>query len=210
MNGMNKTSMNGKSTNDEYYTRYEDVDAMLSTLNLNGLKVYCPCDGEESQFVRWLKEHNIEYRNTADNYWLHEDLYEWADIIITNPPFRGESKWIRWLLDSGRTFCLVCPSMAVSIAHDFFKNFWDGPVFHIGMLTKFMNPEGKLCSVKCTWALNFKDPNDIKGTKNPSVKMSPQTREEVRILREKAKLEDFSKRPNGQKSSYLFDYRQET
>ena len=44
---------------DEYYTRYEDIDAELRhyTRYLKGKKVFMPCDGPQSMFVKWFKDH---------------------------------------------------------------------------------------------------------------------------------------------------------
>lgn len=44
---------------DEFYTRYADVDAELSHYmpDLKGCRVYCGADGPESMFVRWMLDH---------------------------------------------------------------------------------------------------------------------------------------------------------
>lgn len=44
---------------DEFYTKYADVDAELSHYmpDLKGCRVYCGADGPESMFVRWMLDH---------------------------------------------------------------------------------------------------------------------------------------------------------
>lgn len=44
---------------DEFYTKYADVDAELSHYmpDLKGRRVYCGADGPESMFVRWMLDH---------------------------------------------------------------------------------------------------------------------------------------------------------
>ena len=44
---------------DEFYTKYADVDAELSYYmpDLKGCRVYCGADGPESMFVRWMLDH---------------------------------------------------------------------------------------------------------------------------------------------------------
>ena len=43
--------------NDEYYTRYEDIDKQFRQFDFTGLHIYCPCDDyRKSQFVKWFKD----------------------------------------------------------------------------------------------------------------------------------------------------------
>lgn len=81
---------------DEFYTTYEHVaiifEYYLKDVDFKGKSIYCFCDGEESSFVRYLKDHkdDIGYSEliyTDDDYNNHVDLFEKADYLITNPPF---------------------------------------------------------------------------------------------------------------------------
>lgn len=50
--------------NDEFYTRYEDIEAEVQHYkeHLRGQIVYCPCDDyRESNFVKFFKDHFEEY-----------------------------------------------------------------------------------------------------------------------------------------------------
>lgn len=85
-----------KNKNDEYYTLRETVEYVFEkVIGYDFLKnkiIYCPCDGEESEFVKYLKEkkYEINYKDfwyTSDDYNTHIDLIQQADLVITNPPF---------------------------------------------------------------------------------------------------------------------------
>ena len=90
-----------KNRNDEYYTKIEEVEEIFEkVIGYDFLKdkiIYCPCDGEQSEFVKYLKEKKdeINYKDfwyTSDDFNTHIDLIQKADLVITNPPF---SKVIR-------------------------------------------------------------------------------------------------------------------
>lgn len=49
-----------KNARDEFYTQYEDIENELKHYDLKGLKVYCNCDTEESNFVKYFENNNIE------------------------------------------------------------------------------------------------------------------------------------------------------
>ena len=52
-----------KAKNDEFYTRYEDIEKELIHYKdqLQGKIVYCPCDTPESNFVKFFTDHFQEY-----------------------------------------------------------------------------------------------------------------------------------------------------
>jgi len=97
---------------DEYYTTMEEVEyiftQIIDTQQLKDKIIYSPCDSDSSAFTIWLYEHKEEYKlkefiHTSDDFNTHEDIFEKADIIITNPPF---SKIVRELLPMiNRTNC---------------------------------------------------------------------------------------------------------
>lgn len=78
-----------KNKNDEYYTYYEDVVKGLAPYKeyLKGKRVLCPCDTENSNFVKYLREFGcyvITYHKTNGTEWYKPSDY---DVCITNPPF---------------------------------------------------------------------------------------------------------------------------
>lgn len=85
-----------KNKNDEYYTPKETVEFIFEKLIgyefIKDKIIYCPCDGEQSEFVKYLKENKdkLNYKDfwyTSDDFNTHIDLIKNADIVITNPPF---------------------------------------------------------------------------------------------------------------------------
>lgn len=78
-----------KTKNDEYYTYYDDVVKGLEPYKdyLKGKRVLCPCDTEESNFVKYLTELSCEvinYHKTNGDTWYKPSDY---DVCVTNPPF---------------------------------------------------------------------------------------------------------------------------
>jgi len=85
-----------RNKNDEFYTLYENVadifENYLNNYDFTDKIIYLPCDGEQSNFVKYLKENKLrlKYKEliyTSDDFNTHKDLFDKADIIITNPPF---------------------------------------------------------------------------------------------------------------------------
>ena len=97
--------------NDEFYTRKEDVEAALSKVDLSDKKVYCPCDSEESEFVKYFQQPGKckELRYNSDDFRNHPDDWEWADVIVTNPPFSLQTEFGRWVKRFDKRYVLVSP-----------------------------------------------------------------------------------------------------
>jgi len=96
MSKLNKNYLNRFRRYDEYYTRYENVEDIFNRYIPEGTFkdkiIYSPCDNEESAFVKYITSHKDqlqykEYIYTSDDYNTHLDIFNYADIIITNPPF---------------------------------------------------------------------------------------------------------------------------
>lgn len=90
---LSKTHHKAGNKYDEYYTTYEEVEWIFNNLTIpvKDKIIYCFCDNEESAFVKYLKNHTeLGYKEliyTWDDYNTHLDLFDKADIYITNPPF---------------------------------------------------------------------------------------------------------------------------
>ena len=91
-----------KAKNDEFYTRYEDIEKEIQHYNLNGMRVYCPCDDWRwSNFVKYFKDNfeklGITYL-VATNYDIGEGAWKYtyngvketADRLEGNGDFRSE------------------------------------------------------------------------------------------------------------------------
>ena len=90
------------SKKDEFYTLYEDVKFELDHYigQFKDKVIYCPCDTEESAFVKYFLELEAKglikeviytsFNNGVGTDFLSDsaiDGYKHSDIIITNPPF---------------------------------------------------------------------------------------------------------------------------
>lgn len=91
----NKLSAAIQKRDDEYYTHYGTVEWIVNEFLKDRLEdkiIYCNCDSEQSNFVKYFKAHKeeLKYKDlwfTSDDYRNHYDLMQKCDIIITNPPF---------------------------------------------------------------------------------------------------------------------------
>lgn len=68
-----------KAKNDEFYTRWDDVDRELSSYPVGafrGKRVYCPCDNDSSAFVQWFRGnfHKLGLRSLTWTYWLSGEM----------------------------------------------------------------------------------------------------------------------------------------
>lgn len=88
------------SKKDEFYTLYTDVKFELDHYldQFKGKTIYCPCDTEDSAFVKYFSElkakgliGDLVYTSLQDGVdFLSEaaiEIYKRADIVVTNPPF---------------------------------------------------------------------------------------------------------------------------
>lgn len=119
---------------DDFFTTYEHVKIVfeyyLKDVDFSEKSIYCFCDGEESSFVKYLKDHkdDIGYSEliyTDDDYNNHVDLFEKADYIITNPPFSKITKDIKKYI-IGKKFFLFGSFMNIE---SYYRHFIDIPGF---------------------------------------------------------------------------------
>jgi hypothetical protein len=97
-----------QAKNDEFYTRYEDIDAELSHYSVEYFRdkvIYCPCDigidgldVPKSNFIKYFEnnkerlgykklihtslQEGFDYRSE-----YCQKLFKEADVVVTNPPF---------------------------------------------------------------------------------------------------------------------------
>lgn len=136
---------------DEFYTRYEDVEKECSQFDFSEKKVYSPCDGPESAFVKYFEQPGKckEFRHTSDDFRTHDDLFAWADVIVTNPPFSLKYEFFERIGE--KDFLIVLPILTgrgIKQEVDG-KLFWDR-----NRITRFSNTEK---TVNCGWATNLID-----------------------------------------------------
>lgn len=142
-----------KHPSDEYYTSYSDIEAEV--LHYTGFfknKIaYCNCDDEGSLFTRFFVENfqelglkklvttgisglytefdgNTTYATTIDGDFRSNEcqaVLDWADVVVTNPPFSHFSEYIANVANQGKDFLVIGPKSAVSYSKVF-------PMFHDG------------------------------------------------------------------------------
>lgn len=111
-------------TFNEFYTTAEQCDIIFSDMipimhkenDYKPLKVCCPCDGEQSEIVKYFKLHcsdwDIDYFNDLDfNSEEARGRMLKADVIITNPPFRMKEwrPFVEWLIANNKKFFIWGP-----------------------------------------------------------------------------------------------------
>lgn len=123
---------------DEWYTRAEDVKRILDKFDLTGLKIYCPCDSDKSEWVKYLKNVDCELRHSSDDYKNHSDDLEWCDIVITNPPFSKFAEFYKWCVN--KNIIIVCSALS---AHTCVR--WrPGDIVMLDTIRYFNKPDGSV------------------------------------------------------------------
>ena len=168
--------------NDEYYTLMKDVIQHVEVFKKEWYKdkiIYCPFSSDESNFVKYFKEHGKELgikelMYTSDDYKNHEDLWMKADLVIDNPPFSiFISEILPWMiklwnkqLDKNNLTSAQMSSYQLTtsqLTNNLYKNIdlRDIPVRCSGIsFKKFLNPEGEFVYSPCT-SLCFACPDEM-------------------------------------------------
>ena len=168
--------------NDEYYTLMKDVIQHVEVFKKEWYKdkiIYCPFSSDESNFVKYFKEHGKELgikelMYTSDDYKNHEDLWMKADLVIDNPPFSiFISEILPWMIKlwnkqlGKNNLTSVQMSSAQITTSQLTNNLYktidlrDIPVRCSGILCKdFLNPDGEIVNVPCT-SLCFACPDEM-------------------------------------------------
>jgi hypothetical protein len=146
-------ALKGKSHNsgDEYYTRREDILKFLPHFDLSNKTVYCPCDSDKSEFVKYFKEeaHCKELIYTSDDFRTHEDLFEKADIIITNPPFSLKIEFMDIIKKYDKDFIVILPNI---FCQQLMPDELNNKIYIYNFVKYFNVPEGnKRLDVNCKW-----------------------------------------------------------
>lgn len=173
--------------NDEYYTLMKDVIQHVEVFKKEWYKdkiIYCPFSSDESNFVKYFKEHGKELgikelMYTSDDYKNHEDLWMKADLVIDNPPFSifiSEilpwmiKLWNKQLCKNNLTSAQLTSTQltAAQLTNNLYKtiDLRDIPVRCSGIYcTDFLNPEGEIVEVACT-SLCFACPDEMFAPRN--------------------------------------------
>ena len=136
---------------DEFYTRFDDIEKELDSYDWSNKIVGCPADSEESEFIRFFKT-----RAKKVIYWqeiFDEEKYIEVDVIVTNPPFSEYTKYLTVLKELNNPFSLVVPKIIVR------KPLIEIPDIRFGknLISHFKNNK----TAPCCWITNFPEDRPI-------------------------------------------------
>ena len=105
----------------EFYTQIVDIEKELAHYKdqFKGKVVYCNCDSENSNFVKYFS-FNFETLGlgglvyTSDDFNNHLDLLEQADIVVTNPPYSLLSEFFALMYRHNKQFIIIGNAGAVA------------------------------------------------------------------------------------------------
>lgn len=120
---------------DEFYTTYETVEKELCHYSFKGLRVYCPCDGEQSAFWKYFYDsfHSLGLKvlvatelnglyirydgvevirsilNGGGDFRSEEciSILKESDVIITNPPFSLMREFLNLIYKYRKKFLVI-------------------------------------------------------------------------------------------------------
>ena len=177
-----------RAKNDEYYTRWVDVEAELTqyTSSFSDKMVYCNCDDEGSAFRDFFIEnfHTLKLQGLYCSG-IAGELFEYdgnkstvskidgdfrssdstavlkeADIIATNMPFSLSRMFFSQMLEHGKDFIVIANKNAVSYK-EVFPAIKDG-VVRLGYTAPdyFQTPSGELANLNglCKWFTTLPTP----------------------------------------------------
>jgi len=161
-----------KAKNDEFYTQLPDIERELKHYknHFKNKVIYCNCDSEQSNFVRYFKENwealgikkllhtGYDKETGAGDFRGREslELLQEADIVVTNPPFSLFREYIDCLMEHDKKF-LVIGSMNALTYKEVFKYFKDNRLWlGINNVKEFTTPQGETKKIgNITWFTNL-------------------------------------------------------
>lgn len=124
-----------QNKNDEFYTRYEDIETELKHYPVEYFKdkvIYCPCDVgiddlsvPKSNFIKYF-EHNKErfgykkliHTSLQEGYDYRSEycqkLFKEADVVVTNPPFSLFRDFVPYLIKHNVNYLVLGGQNAVT------------------------------------------------------------------------------------------------
>jgi len=118
------------SKNDEFYTPLYAIKPIEKHLKRRS-KVWCPFDNKQSLFVKYLasKGHEVlgtHIENGEDFFELiNSDIADWADCIISNPPYSLKTEVLEVLFDSEKPFGMLLGVVGLFESQKRFETFRD-------------------------------------------------------------------------------------
>lgn len=147
-NNLNATKYDEFSN--EFYTKYEDIARELDNYDLSGLRIICPCDGENSAFVKYMKDKGYNFQHCEGSYESVD--YNEYDCVITNPPFKNYQRFYNLIKD--KLFIVVAP---LTVSYKSWFNYQEHTVGYSGRIKEFYRPDGSIEKLgNVVWITNMK------------------------------------------------------
>lgn len=166
-----------QNKNNEFYTKMEDIECIMEEYyeqDPNFLKdkvIYLPCDDDWSNFKKYFinNKDKFKYKKLLTNaltlpiehpfgqeyptgdFRLKPELFDEADIVITNPPFSlGRILLTDYLLPKKKDFILILNAL-IYISVDIQPYYLNQTFYQIKPIFTFINPEGEVKRVHASW-----------------------------------------------------------
>jgi hypothetical protein len=121
-----------QAKNNEFYTQLPDIEKELVNYkdHFKDKVIYCNCDSEESNFVKYFKANRdtLKYKRliytgigNGGKFEDNIDLLKECDIVVTNPPFSNFREFISLMMEYDKKF-LVIGSMNAITYKEIFKH----------------------------------------------------------------------------------------
>lgn len=186
----------------ELYTLYEEADKFLTPYlkYINKAKtIYCPCDSEKSNIVKWLKNNcnaNIlfQYEKDFNSDEVRAEMLK-ADIIITNPPFQKKhlNPLVTYLLANNKDFIMWCPNDGAFFNQVYYFD------FHRSNTHPYLNSRGEIKGAMSKVMSTFKVLPNFKPRKEYDLSYMPYTavwyfnKDEYEFIKVKSKPGDYAR-----------------
>ncbi len=162
---MNKNLNRSKKViDDEWYTRYEDIEKYLSNFKeeLKGKTIYLPCDSKESNFYKFLDSKFEEWEiyniyNSSNDFRNEKNEWYWklADIIITNPPFSLKKDFYKLVKKHNCNLIVLLPDTLIS-NKEYKEDLINKKLFMDYTNKSFIKPDGSIKKASASWFNTFK------------------------------------------------------
>lgn len=133
---------------DEYYTQKETVQEVLKYVTLKGLKLYAPCDKDQSAF----NDLNLAKR-TSDDFRSHSFK---GYTIVTNPPFSLIAEFYEKCKKEADHFLFIAPLTFIirkGVPDDILKHKIN--VFQTQGTTEYINEKGTKTKINTIWVTDL-------------------------------------------------------
>ena len=150
--------------NDKFFTQLVDIEKELShyTDQFKGKVIYCNCDTEESNFVKYFRNNKTikKLLYSSNDFRDNIELLKQADIVVTNPPFSLFREYIAQLMEHKKKF-LVIGNMNAIICKEIFPLIKDDKLWWgYNCVRHFGIPNGKIVEgARSFWYTNLSHKN---------------------------------------------------